>query len=54
MLIKEKDKRKLDAPTDGPYVMSEVFTNGTVAIKRTPNVSEGINVRRIKPYRGEN
>ena len=54
ILIKEKDKRKLDAPTDGPYIISQVYTNGTVSVQRTPNVTERINIRRIKPYRGGN
>ena len=42
-------QRKLDSPTSGPYEITEVFSNGTVCIRRG-NVLERLNIRRIKPY----
>jgi hypothetical protein len=41
--------RKLDCPKQGPFEITEVFTNGTVRIQRQ-NVNERINIRRIEPH----
>ena len=35
----------------GPYTIDRVINNGTGTIIRNNNVTERINVRRIKPYR---
>jgi len=40
---------KLSAPRSGPYEITQVFTNGTVRIKRGA-VLETINIRRVTPY----
>ena len=40
---------KLKPTVEGPYRVTQVFTNGTVAIRLSPNVVERINIRRIKP-----
>ena len=42
-------QRKLDSPTSEPYEITEVFSNGTVYIRRG-HVLEHLNIRRIKPY----
>jgi transposase InsO family protein len=44
--------RKLDpiAP-DGPFPIVQVHTNGTVTIRKSPLVTERINIRRIRPFR---
>ena len=44
--------RKLERPYDGPYEITEVFTNGTVAIQKGI-VNEHVNMHRIFPYRQE-
>ena len=40
---------KLQPSVEGPYPIEQVFTNGTVNIRTSPNVVERINIRRIKP-----
>jgi hypothetical protein len=51
VLVKESDPDKLDDRWHGPYEVSRVHTNGNVTIRLAPNVTERINIRRIKPYR---
>ena len=34
----------------GPYLIVMVHVNGTLTIRKRPNVLERINVRRVKPY----
>ena len=41
--------RKLDSPKQGPYVITDVFANGTVCIQRGA-VNERINIRRLEPH----
>ena len=41
--------RKLDGPFLGPYKIIEVYTNGTVRIRRGI-VTERINIHRLTPY----
>lgn len=43
--------KKLEPRAEGPYRITQVYTNGTVTIQLTPFVQERINIRRIKPYR---
>ena len=38
------------APTEGPFEITRVHTNGTVKMKRN-NYYETINIRRLKPFR---
>jgi len=40
---------KLDNPKDGPYPITQIFTNGTVRIQKGI-VNERINIRRLEPY----
>eukprot|EP00977_Amphora_coffeiformis_P009356 scaffold2144_cov98-Amphora_coffeaeformis.AAC.1 len=42
---------KMKPSFTGPYVITQVHTNGTVTIRLSPSVTERINIRRIKPYR---
>ena len=42
---------KLNPSFTGPHEIIQVHTNGTVTIRLTDNVTECINIRRIKPYR---
>ena len=42
-------QRKLDSPKSGPYLITDVFTNGTVRIQRG-HVNERINIRRLEPH----
>ena len=42
-------QRKMDSPKQGPFKITEVFTNGTVCIQHG-NVNEPINIRRIEPH----
>ena len=41
--------QKLDYNKQGPYRITEVFTNGTVRVQRR-QVNERINIRRLKPH----
>ena len=40
---------KLKYTVSGPYPITQVHTNGTVVIQLSPNVTERINIRRIRP-----
>ena len=51
VLVKVCNPNALQQRADGPYVIKQVHTNGTVTIERAPNVHERINTRRLKPYR---
>ena len=42
---------KMKPSFTGPYEITQVHTNGTVTIRLADNVTERINIRRIKPYR---
>ena len=49
LLIVSDLQRKLKCPTEGPFTITQVFSNGTVRIQRGA-VNERINIRRLKPY----
>ena len=50
VLITDKDiDRKLNCPTKGPYEIIQIYTNGTVRVKKGV-VTERINIRRCTPY----
>ena len=40
---------KLERPYDGPYEITKVFTNGTVAIQKGV-VNQRVNIRHVFPY----
>jgi len=42
-------KRKMSRPRAGPFLVTAVYTNGTVRVQRGA-VSERLNVRRLTPY----
>ena len=48
-VIKDSIYRKLEAPKLGLFVITDVYTNGTVRIQRG-NVNERINIRRLEPH----
>ena len=54
MLLLLKDKTTLSERAVGPFVIQQVHVNGTVTIKRSPNVYERINIRRLRPYTRRN
>jgi hypothetical protein len=44
-----RSQPKMDKPTRGPFLITNVHNNGTVTINRG-NFTETINIRRIKPF----
>ena len=44
VLIRNKGQSKMEAPIEGPFPIVQVYTNGTVALKRKKNVLEIINI----------
>jgi hypothetical protein len=48
-LVNTDIKRKCQVPHEGPYVITDVFTNGTVRIQRGIT-NERVNIRRITPH----
>lgn len=51
VLIKTVTPTKLESRAHGPYVVTRVFTNGTVEVRRNAHVVERLNIRRLVPYR---
>ena len=47
--IKTSSLRKLKQPHQGPYKIIRVIANGTVALQKSHNVTERINIRRLHP-----
>jgi hypothetical protein len=50
LLYRDGILRKAESPTEGPYNIIEVYSNGTVKIQRGI-VQERLNIRRIKPFK---
>ena len=50
LMQRTNSTRKLERPYDGPYEITDVFTNGTVAVQKGI-VNERVNIRRVFPYR---
>ena len=48
-IVKDGIFRKMDCPKEGPFVITDVFTNGTVRIQRGA-INERINIRRLEPH----
>ena len=42
---------KLEPRARGPYRILHTHVNGTVTIRRSPTVTERINIHRLRPYR---
>ena len=52
LVLKVSDaSRKLDPSAIGPYTIEQVHTNGSVVIRINADLTERINIRRLKPYR---
>ena len=49
LLFKDGILRKAEDPYEGPYVITDVYTNGTVRIQRG-TLNERLNIRRLHPY----
>ena len=50
-VLRDGNYRKLEGDKQGPYAVTEVFTNGTVRIQKGI-VNERINIRRLTPHFG--
>ena len=50
-VIRDGIYRKLEGPHQGPYVITQVYANGTVRIQRGA-INERINIRRLTPHFG--
>lgn len=51
VLIKTVNPSKLEARAHGPYVITRVYTNGTLDVRRNAQVVERLNIRRVVPFR---
>ena len=51
VLIKSVNPNKLEPKAHGPYVIKQVYTNGTIDVARNPYVTERLNIRRVIPFR---
>ena len=49
LLFKDGILRKAEDPYEGPFVITDVYTNGTVRIQRG-TLNERLNIRRLHPY----
>ena len=49
LLFKDGILRKAEDPYEGPFVIADVYTNGTVRIQRR-TLNERLNIRRLHPY----
>ena len=45
----EVPKSKLNEVCKGPHEIASTHTNGTVAIRLTPDGTDRVNIRRLKP-----
>lgn len=50
VLLSETQPTKLQQRFKGPYTITQVHDNGTVTIQLHNNITQRINIRRIKPY----
>jgi hypothetical protein len=51
VLIKTVDPSKLDERAHYPYVITRVYTNGTMDVRRNHQVVEKLNIRRVVPFK---
>ena len=50
ILIEIENPTKLQQRFQGPFKITQVNDNGTIIIQRAENISQTINIRRVKPY----
>ena len=50
VLISQHSPAKLETRFIGPFLVTQVHTNGTITIQRQQNITQRINIRRVKPY----
>ena len=46
---RNKLARKLELPYEGPYIVTDVFRNGTLRVQIGP-VEDRVNIRNVAPY----
>ena len=51
VLLRQGDTNKLGKRTVGPFPITDVHTNGNITIRRSPHVTERINIRRVLPFK---
>ena len=51
VMVKAVNPSKLEPRAIGPYPITQIYTNGSVEIARTPHITERINLRRLVPYK---
>ena len=51
VLMKTIDPIKLEPRAVGPFPITQVYTNGTVDVQKSPHTQERVNIRRIVPYK---
>ncbi len=51
VLMINPDPSKMEERNTGPFTLTQIHVNGTVTLRKRPNVTQRINIRRIKPYR---
>ena len=49
VFVKAINPGKLQLRSQGPFVIQQVHTNGTITIRKTPHVTERLNIRRVFP-----
>ena len=49
LIVKDGILRKAETKYKGPYIITQVYTNGTIRVQRG-STSERLNIRRVKPY----
>ena len=49
-MIVNKDPKKMEQRLEGPYLIHQVHTNGTVTLVHGPHLLERINIKRLRPY----
>ena len=51
VLIRCHPLSKLGEKSSGPFPIEQVHANGTLTIRRRPNMTERMNIRRLRPFR---
>lgn len=49
-VVRDGVYRKLEKPHEGPFTITQIYTNGSVKIQKSPHVTERINIRRLTPH----
>jgi hypothetical protein len=49
--LKNEQAKKMESLWQGPYRIEQVHVNGNVTLRISQNVTDRVNIRRIKPHR---